>query len=128
MRRKWTTFCVSLLFVAHTGAAQDDHSIFGPGAASCDAMLNKVAEAPVAQMLFVAWAQGYLSGLNMVRMGQNQPAVHLDATSSLYPSLEGHCRQNPQDSVTDAASSLYASLLADQGLGTPASAEEQAAK
>ena len=111
MGKNRIVFLIALLFTTQVGIAADQDNIVGPGAASCEAMLNKVAEAPVAQMLFVAWAQGYLSGLNMVRLSNEQATVPIGDATTLFERISRYCEANPQDTVTDATSSLYAALL-----------------
>jgi len=95
-------------------AAPATVKIVGLGAATCAQFTNEVKQNPAVQGDYLAWAQGFMSGILLTR----PPGIDegLDLNPSTFPLLKqleflrSHCMQQPSADFTDAVESLYKRL------------------
>lgn len=108
---KNTIWIFALLLLTTT--AQADWAIRGEGNFSCPDYVQ--ARRLNSKELFssVSWVQGFITGVNYERakvsgtdsfIGRDFP------TTSIVNWLEDHCRDNPQDYLSDAAEALFKDL------------------
>jgi hypothetical protein len=113
-------FCVvavSMAFSPKLSAAGGEPSIakiVGLGATPCPEFEREALERPAVQREYLAWAQGFMSGILMGRppgidvgLDLNPPGFGL---LSQIEFLREHCRQHPTEDVSDAAVELYKRL------------------
>src|SRR5215211_3383584 len=104
---------LSLTMVASHGHAQTA-KIVGLGAVRCMKFTQEVQRNPAIQRDYLAWAQGYMSGLLIGR----PPGVDvgLDLNPSTFPLLKqleflrDYCDQHPSAGFADAVQTLYKRL------------------
>jgi len=88
--------------------------IVGLGATSCPQFEREANERPAVQREYLAWAQGFLSGILMGRPPGVDAGLDLNPRSfglrSQIEFLRDHCRQHPTQDVSDAAVELYRRL------------------
>jgi hypothetical protein len=92
--------------------------IVGIGATACSQFIAEANEAPASQKDYLAWAQGFMSGILLGRpAGADE---NLDLTPSSLPLLEqlrylrDYCGRHPVDRFSDAVVLLY-KRLREQG-------------
>jgi hypothetical protein len=106
----------TFLFVSATAnqAEPQTSRIVGLGATTCMRFSADVQNTPAIQRDYLAWAQGYMSGLLITRPSG------VDETLNLVPAafdliqqlafLKTHCAQNPSQDFSDAVQTLYKRL------------------
>ena len=104
----------SLVALLPSLAEQMAAKIVGLGAATCVQFTNDIKQNPAVQRDYLAWAQGFMSGVLLGR----PPEVdkNLDLHPPTFPLrkqlefLRDHCSQNPASDFSDAVLSLYKRL------------------
>ncbi len=92
-------------------ASRDSVKIVGVGATSCAAYLQGAAENPATERDYVAWAQGFMSGV-LMRAPEGRD-VDLDLLPPTFPLvrqaefLRQYCEANPTRGFTDGVLELY---------------------
>ena len=112
MRPLWPIFLGLTVMTSH-GHAQTA-KIVGLGAVGCMNFIEEVKRNPALQRDYLAWAQGYMSGILVGRPpGTDQG---LDLNPATFPLLEqlkflrDYCSQHPSEGFADAVESLYKRL------------------
>lgn len=105
------TFMIA--FFARECAAQSI-KIVGLGAIDCGQFIKETDQTPMLQRNYLAWAQGYMSGILMGRpAGVDEK---LDLVPSSFPLLKqldflrAYCTQQPMANFADAVEGLYKRL------------------
>lgn len=103
---------VAIALLTQLGTAQAKSvKIVGVAATTCTAFNEQVAREPVAERDYVAWAQGFMSGL-IIRApaGIDEDLDLLPPTFPLSRQTEflrAYCRDNPDRDYTDGVLDLY---------------------
>jgi hypothetical protein len=108
---------LAVLAMAHSIAARagpQTAKIVGLGATTCLQFEDDVKRNAAAQRDYLAWAQGFMSGIIVGR----PPGIDqgLDLNPSTYPLLKqleflrDHCVQHPAENFSDAVEALYKRL------------------
>lgn len=88
--------------------------IVGLGATTCAQFTNDVTKNPTVQRDYLAWAQGFMSGILIGRPAGTDEG--LDLNPSTFPLLKQleflrtHCLQHPTEDFSDAVATLYKRL------------------
>ena len=104
------------LFIAivTSNAQSQTAKIVGLGATSCAQFSTDADRNPAVQRDYLAWAQGFMSGILLSRPPGVDEKLDLNPpTFSLLKQLEflrSHCRSHPSDDFVDAAEALYKKL------------------
>ena len=115
-----------LLVLSLTPSAATDPSgeartvrIVGLGAATCSQFMADVAANPPMRRDYLAWAQGFMSGIVMSRPPGVDEGLDLDpATFGLVAQLgflEDHCARNWAIDFSAAVEALYKRLRVEEG-------------
>ena len=95
-------------------AAGQHARIVGLGATGCAEFISEIRQNPALQRDYLAWAQGYMSGILLSRpVGVDEG---LDLVPKMFPLLKQleflreHCTQNPSADFADAVVALYKRL------------------
>lgn len=109
---------VALILVSTATAQNSTAKIVGIGATSCAQFLSDARYNPAVQRDYLAWAQGYMSGVLLGRpVGIDDG---LDLSPIFMPHLRQleflnvHCSLHPSSDFSDAVNSLY-KLLRERG-------------
>jgi len=92
-----------------TGATQE-FALMGVGAQTCGQFANLYRRAPNAvETTYFSWAQGYMSGINMMRVGtdgasQNMASISVEAQQRM---LREYCNERPLADFIEAVNHLY---------------------
>lgn len=91
--------------------ANEGQALAGAGATSCGVYLKDRSERNDAlNAIYSTWLQAFLSGMNIRgRMGGDEFALIPDA-DTLLAYADKHCRDEPLDSLWQAAFSLFSEL------------------
>ena len=104
----WMLACSTALGQAPTG------KIVGLGATTCTEFMDDVKANSAIQRDYLAWAQGFMSGILLGRPPGVDEGLNLNPSSfGLGKQLEfltQYCRQHPSDSFSGAVEDLYKSL------------------
>jgi len=88
--------------------------IVGLGAVRCLNFTEEVGRNPALQRDYLAWAQGYMSGILVGRPPGTDPGLDLVPGTFPLPKqlefLRGYCNQHPSEGFADAVESLYRRL------------------
>jgi len=88
--------------------------IVGLGATPCSQFEREANERPAVQREYLAWAQGFMSGILMSRPPGVDVGLDLNPRSfglrNQVEFLREHCRQHPTQDVSDATVELYRRL------------------
>ncbi len=111
MRR--TLSAMLILFVANVPAAAQVPVVAGPGITTCAQFAEYYRRNSVnAEIAYFAWAQGFMSAVNLPKRIRNEPTRNLMGipTASQKQHLRGFCDQRPLSEFVHAVMSLYESL------------------
>jgi hypothetical protein len=112
-----TVFLLSLaLFVSHQAKAET--SIIGLGNVSCEKYLKLLEISPRSEEKFMAWAQGYISGLSNDLSQSNPTSNPNDFVSNMtYGSekIKQSCTENPEAKFYTAVESAFHDIEKHQG-------------
>ncbi len=108
---------IMLLFIASSSPVSTQTAkvkVVGLGATSCSRFMRDVEQKPVVQRDYLAWAQGFMSGVVM----RSPPGVDegIDLNPASFPLLKqldflwDHCVKNSADGFVDAVDALYKRL------------------
>jgi len=96
------------------GAEPAIAKIVGLGATPCPQFEREANERPAVQREYLAWAQGFMSGILMSRPPGVDVGLDLNPRSfglrNQVEFLREHCRQHPTQDVSDATVELYRRL------------------
>jgi hypothetical protein len=92
--------------------ASTGQAISGAGTASCGQYIEHSADKDISD-LFVSWAQGFLSGLNVANhVATNRDFVILPDGASIKAYLDKYCRENPLEEPITGTMLLFKQLQA----------------
>jgi hypothetical protein len=101
------------------GAESAIAKIVGLGATPCPQFEKEANERPAVQREYLAWAQGFMSGILMGRPPGIDVGLDLNPRSfglaRQIEFLREHCRQYPTQDVSDATVELYRRLRREGG-------------
>lgn len=107
-------FLFSFGQAAQSGEEPTTAKIVGLGATSCLQFMNDVKQNPAVQRDYLAWAQGFMSGILLSRPSGVDEGLDLNPPSfGLLKQLEflrEHCTKSPSAGFSDAVEALYLSL------------------
>ena len=84
----------------------------GAGTTSCGQYIEHSADKDISD-LFVTWAQGFLSGMNVANHAiTNREFVILPDSATIKAYLDKYCRENPLDSPAKGTMLLFKELQA----------------
>jgi len=87
-------------------------ALSGAGTASCGQYIEHSADKDISD-LFVSWAQGFLSGMNVAdHAATNRGFVILPDSASIKAYLDKYCRENPLESPVKGTILLFKELQA----------------
>lgn len=120
IRRLAIRRAAGMLFLAITGslsgalAASSKSKVVGLGAVTCQRFKDDVKSNAILRRDYMAWAQGFMSGLLVSHPGGvdeqlNLNPVTYDLVNQLH-FLEDHCSQNGSLRFSDAVAALYERL------------------
>lgn len=97
--------------LTNASAQQTVVKIVGLGAATCIDFTNDIERSPILQRDYLAWAQGFMSGILLSRPAGVDEGLDLNPQEfGLLKQLEflrQHCAENPSSDFADAAVALY---------------------
>ncbi len=105
-------FTLVLLFAVQAHAATD-YPLMGIGLGSCSVFASQYRQWGVTiETSYFAWAQGFMSGLNMAAPHAGREARNLKAMTveDQEAKLRFYCDQHPSGDYIDAVIDLYGSL------------------
>lgn len=113
----------SLAFISATSdsrAQQPPVKIVGIGAATCETFVREAVATPQVQRDYLAWMQGYMSGIMIGRPAGLDEGIDLAPKSfPLRQQLDfvrAYCLQSPAASFADAIEALYKRLRTESGI------------
>jgi len=106
---------MALLAVVSTGATADEPQGqgYGLGMKSCAEFAKEYRAQPaLTESLFFAWAEGFMSGLNLVATANSLPARRLASIDmgSAEIQIRGYCDAHPLSQYVGAVVTIYNSL------------------
>ncbi len=105
---------VGLLIATNSNASE---TVAGAGVNSCGKFLADIETGgEVLSAVYFSWAQGYLTGLNTKYSLGRRSAAELPDRAEIEFWIRIYCEDNPLDQYLMAATRLWASLRATQGL------------
>ena len=119
MRTMGLMFAITSTFVVATAnsdvrAENATGKIVGHGAVSCEKFLAELVSNPNAGLIYLAWAQGYMSAILLTRppgvdegLDINPPSFRIDKQMEF---AIAECRAMPQRTFSDAVEALYKRL------------------
>jgi hypothetical protein len=105
---------VAIASVPGMGFAQSStgQALSGAGTTSCGQYIEHSADKDISD-LFVSWAQGFLSGLNVAdHAATHRDFVILPDSASIKAYLDKYCRENPLESPVKGTILLFKELQA----------------
>lgn len=107
MERLLVICFVPFLWSGVTLAQSEGHAIAGAGASSCGTYLEASSDRELS-MIYVTWAQGYLSGVNVAQNAlTNAPWVLLPDAATIKAYVQKYCRDNPLGTPATGVSLLF---------------------
>lgn len=109
-------FVLTICIMPHSlsKAEPSTAKIVGLGATRCNQFTSDVMKNPAMQRDYLAWAQGFMSGILIGRPAGIDES--LDLIPSTFPLLRqldflrDYCRQHPSEDFSDAVATLYKRL------------------
>ena len=115
-----TAICTLVIVAAgpELRAQSTKAKIVGLGATSCQRFSEDIKLNPVLGRDYLAWAQGFMSGILLSRPagvdeGLDLNPITFDLVNQLL-FLEGHCARNTSSSFSDAFEALYKRLRSER--------------
>lgn len=100
--------------MTHLRAEQSKAKIVGLGATNCPQFLRETPQSPDKQRNYLAWAQGFMSGVLLGRPAGVDEGLDLNPpTFGLLRQLDylyDFCRQHPSEGFSDGVLELYKRL------------------
>ena len=128
---KARSIALALAFTAAlaTPALAGDHSAddqMGVGLTPCTDFLKMAQKAPVNEIIFYSWAQGFISAANRSRLMQGGDSVNVGAISqeAQRRQLRTYCRAHPLTEYMFAVADLINSMPTNPGSAAAAEAFE----
>jgi hypothetical protein len=84
-----------------------EQATYGTGYRSCDIYLSARGEETAAQIAFIDWLGGYVSGYNAVAVRTDNALDDADLTPAVYW-LDNYCRANPESHFVEAVEARLA--------------------
>ena len=84
-----------------------EQATYGTGYRSCEIYLSARGEDTAAQIAFIDWLAGYVSGYNAVSVRTDNALDDVDLTPAVYW-LDNYCRANPESHFVDAVAARLA--------------------
>jgi hypothetical protein len=109
----WRLTFMLVLLVAVQARAATDYPLMGIGLGSCSVFASQYRQWGVTiETSYFAWAQGFMSGLNMAAPHAGRQARNLKAitTEEQEVRIRSYCDQHPGADYIDAVIDLYGSL------------------
>jgi hypothetical protein len=109
----WRTAFTLVLLVAVPARAATDYPLMGIGLGSCSLFASQYRQwGATIETSYFAWAQGFMSGLNMAgpRAGHEARNLKAIAVEEQEARLRSYCDQHPGGDYIDAVIDLYGSL------------------
>jgi hypothetical protein len=95
-------------------AEKNNVEIAGFGHAKCSDFLGHTSQGRPVQLSYLAWAQGFMSALNLARSQHEKPTRQLGTPNYSFEKqlafLVAYCNANKSRSFADATIQLYRSL------------------
>jgi hypothetical protein len=92
-------------------AVGEDSAGAGIGTSTCAQFAQECAKSPsFVESLYFAWAQGYMSGLNIFRSDNRYASLHAKSVEVEEDELRSYCDAHPLKNYVDAVMALYWSL------------------
>lgn len=106
-----TAFALTLALASHAQAA-DDLLIAGLGSAKCS---DFIAAEGAGRDAYLAWAEGYMSGINATLQRYQDPAIPLHGADTMSAErqvayITEHCEISPDSPFFSAAADLFSAL------------------
>jgi hypothetical protein len=108
--------------VAVRSAQADAIAVKGVGTNTCAEFGEFYKQSPgYWEIHFFTWAQGFMSGMNLMLAQKGQPATDLEKTSleSQQMQIRTYCDKHPLVSYMKAVIAVWADMRVEQGLPDP---------
>lgn len=109
-----TRIFVSIFFVAAlcNTAFSEPYMTMGAGTTSCAHFAKRYAsDGATAEIIFFSWAQGYISGINMMSATTNKTFKNMaDDTKSQMAKIRRYCNEHPLADYSDAVLDVVQSM------------------
>ena len=103
-----------LVFAAFPAAAQSPVKIVGIGATTCGEFAREAVDKPPTQRQYLAWMQGYMSGIVIGRPPGVDEGIDLNPKSfplaAQLAFMRDYCLDSPSSSFSDAVEALFKKL------------------
>jgi hypothetical protein len=109
----WRLAFTLVLLVALPARAETDYPLMGIGLGPCSLFASQYHQwGATIETSYFAWAQGFMSGLNMAGPHAGREARNLKAitTEDQEARIRSYCEQHPNEDYIDAVIDLYGSL------------------
>lgn len=106
---RFVTTALFALAAGSVGAQTTEHVVAGAGVVSCGEYLEH-SKLDERSSVFVSWAQGFLSGLNIADKNSGKTWIYLPDAESIIAYLDRHCSTNPLSSTGEGAAKMYYEL------------------
>lgn len=126
MKRSITKFAIAAAMVITSQIATPEAvraqtaAIVGLGATSCEQFLKDIGPRPELQRDYLAWAQGFMSGIILSRPPGVDTDLNLDPPSfgllKQLRFLTDHCEHSPTTDFSDAVAALYKRLRQEKNI------------
>lgn len=114
---------IMMLLSTAVPASAQSIKVVGLGAATCDQFTHEIAQNPNVQRDYLAWTQGYMSGL-LIRAPTGVDES-LDLLPPTYPLLKQldflriYCSEYPSEAFSGAVENLYKKLRREGSTSNP---------
>lgn len=107
---KQLALLVILMLPAHAVIGQTtEHVLVGPGISSCGKYLE-YAKLDERSSIFVTWAQGFLSGVNVADHNSGKPWIYMPDAETIKAYLDKHCAEKPLSTPGEGVALMYYEL------------------
>ena len=114
--RYLTIIAVGMLLAANPAVSDEGVDLIGPGANSCGKFIVGKEKYEELRLVHTAWAQGFLTGLNIKYLQSLESATELPDHAAMELWIKNYCEENPLDNYAFAIRNLWRELRARQGL------------
>ena len=114
-------YCFVVFWMMNSAVSAQSRTakIVGLGATSCERFTSDVKSNPSIRRDYLAWTQGFMSGVLLSRPAGVDEALDLNPTTfgllDQLHFLEDHCARNPSADFSDAVEALYKHLRKQGG-------------
>lgn len=124
MRKTFAALAFAAACLVGADAQAAGQALVGPGAGvTCGMWLKERSvqrdgqgNGPLRELIYLAWAQGYLSGVNVGSLAGKSKMVVIPDPAALSAWLDQYCRSNPLKEIFRASNELFFDLAGAQNV------------